>query len=662
MHWSIRNKLFLGFGITLTVLVIVGLIGFRGMSNTKRFADVDMVAAFNAADGAMESRINYLSGIWGILEAASDHNEMSQQEGIERIEGAKEGFSETMGMLKASGIVPPKVLTEIRENFDGMIGKGEEILKTGRATFDAMEELDGLVVNYVESGIASGMSAKDVHLVWSIAMAANDYASYGEEAIEEEFNTLVAELKRKSASPSWKAGNTDLLIDKGTALLNIAKNAAQLTDQFDGFAESLDERMEYVEEGDDGAFEGADAFAGRLVDELRDGAATALTVLTMAVVIGLVIGGVVALILTRMITTPVNKTVAMIRDLAEGEGDLTKRLDATSNDELGELSRWFNTFLDKLHDVISSVAHTTEQLATASGQLSASSEELSRNVVSQKEQTTQVATATDEMNSTAVAISENIHNAAESARTGATLAEEGGSAVQDTVAVIEQISNEVNTFAGSIRELGDSSKQIGEIVGVINDIADQTNLLALNAAIEAARAGEQGRGFAVVADEVRKLAERTTVATKEIADMITTIQRDTNGAVSAMDKSMDKVASGVEMANKAGESLKAVVENGALLGDMVSQVATAAEEQSATTEEIAQSVENISSIMTQSSTGIDQTAHACHELSRMADDLQSLVGRFKLDKGNGGFSSKVSSLPSENTSTTEEEPVKLKVV
>jgi methyl-accepting chemotaxis protein len=180
--------------------------------------------------------------------------------------------------------------------------------------------------------------------------------------------------------------------------------------------------------------------------------------------------------------------------------------------------------------------------------------------------------------------------------------------------------------------LSRNSEKIGNIVGVIDDVADQTNLLALNAAIEAARAGEQGRGFAVVADEVRKLAERTTASTKEIASMVKNIQEDTGKAVGSMEVSAKEVSSGVTLANQAGSSLQEIVHEAKGVQEMVQQIATAAEEQSAAAEEISSNVESIASVSKQNAAASEQTSAASQEISRLTDDLQSLVGKFKLNK------------------------------
>jgi methyl-accepting chemotaxis protein len=195
---------------------------------------------------------------------------------------------------------------------------------------------------------------------------------------------------------------------------------------------------------------------------------------------------------------------------------------------------------------------------------------------------------------------------------------------------MNRIAAVVNQSAQTVKALGKSSDQIGEIIGVIDDIADQTNLLALNAAIEAARAGEQGRGFAVVADEVRKLAERTTKATKEIAGMIKQIQGETTGAVSAMEEGTKEVEQGKELAEKAGVSLKEIVEVSQRVTDMVAQIAAASEEQSSASEQISKNVEAISAVTGETASGTQQIARAAEDLNRLTENLQQLVGRFKL--------------------------------
>jgi len=236
-----------------------------------------------------------------------------------------------------------------------------------------------------------------------------------------------------------------------------------------------------------------------------------------------------------------------------------------------------------------------------------------------------------EMSSTVVQISENSSKAAEAARKASETAREGGKVVEQTLAKMREIANSVGDTARKVEALGKSSDQIGQIIGVIDDIADQTNLLALNAAIEAARAGEQGRGFAVVADEVRKLAERTSKATKEIATMIQSIQQETKSAVVAMETGTKQVEAGVETTTQAGSSLHEIIQTAEQVGDMVTHIATAATEQSSATEEVNASIEQIAKIAAETAEGSQQAAKACHDLSSLALDLQNVVSQFKLE-------------------------------
>jgi methyl-accepting chemotaxis protein len=234
------------------------------------------------------------------------------------------------------------------------------------------------------------------------------------------------------------------------------------------------------------------------------------------------------------------------------------------------------------------------------------------------------------MAATSNGIAQNCNMAAESSRQGNDLATEGAVIVQETVDGMNRITERVKETAATLGKLGSRSDQIGEIVGTIEDIADQTNLLALNAAIEAARAGEQGRGFAVVADEVRALAERTTKATKEIAQMIRAIQNETKGAVASMEEGVTEVERGTIDAAKSGTALDSILNQINSISMEINQIATAAEEQTATTTEITSNIHMITEVVQMSASCSNEAAGAAKELLARAEELQSLVGRFSL--------------------------------
>jgi len=339
---------------------------------------------------------------------------------------------------------------------------------------------------------------------------------------------------------------------------------------------------------------------------------------------------VLSTLISRSIFHRLQHMIEQIRDVAEGEGDLTKRLPLDSNDEVAELARWFNVLMDRLHQVLCQVANSTQSLVTAGGEMSSSSRDQAEGAEAQKDQTAQVATAMQEMAATVQQVSENSNSAAEASQRAAGTAREGGKVVEETLSRMRAIADSVGDTAKKVQELGKRSEQIGQIVGVINDIADQTNLLALNAAIEAARAGEQGRGFAVVADEVRKLAERTTTATKEIADMIRSIQAETKSAVEAMQAGTQQVEMGVESTSQAGLSLHEIIQMTEQVGEMISHIATAATEQSSATEEVSGNIGKIAKIANSSASAAQQFSSALDDLSGLAQNLQQLVKQFKL--------------------------------
>lgn len=343
-------------------------------------------------------------------------------------------------------------------------------------------------------------------------------------------------------------------------------------------------------------------------------------------ILSIVVSGVIG----RSITRPLRSMVAMLMDIAEGEGDLTRRLKADSRDEIGEASRWFNMFMDKLHNIMSEVARNSLNLASAAAELHSASETIAVGADEVGAQVSTVASAGEEMSATSIDIAGNCLAAAKASQETNGLALDGSRVVMETVEAMNRIVARVRDSARTVEGLGERSEQIGAIVGTIEDIADQTNLLALNASIEAARAGEQGRGFAVVADEVRALAERTAKATSEIGTMIRQVQQETATAVSVMEEGVKEAEQGSAGAGKSGEALQKILDRIGGVTTQVNQIATAAEEQTATTAEISGNIGQISDIVQQSAKSAQDSAEASSEVSRLAESLRQMVGRFKL--------------------------------
>ncbi len=371
---------------------------------------------------------------------------------------------------------------------------------------------------------------------------------------------------------------------------------------------------------------------GVLAFLFKGNTAPATAMIGLSILSGMVIcGAAVTLYMVKTVRAPLNEAVETIKKVSGG--DLTQRMTVSSHDEIGAIGKRFNTLVEALHNLIGQVAESTNKISFASNTLDVTAKQMTVGIEEIVTQVGSVATASEEMSMTSDEIARNCTVAANSSEIANQSAMTGEGIIQGIVSAMNKIGERVKESATKIAHLGKRSEQIGEIAAIINDIADQTNLLALNAAIEAARAGEHGRGFAVVADEVRKLAERTAGATKDIGMTIKAMQSETKGAVSSMEEGVREVESGTEETEKSGNALKEILHQVNNLTSQINQIAVASEEQTATTSEITGNIQKISDVIGDASSNIQENSRASSQVAQLSVEMNKLMDMFTLRSG-----------------------------
>lgn len=670
----ISTKIIGAFACLFGVVVTIGVVGL--VSGNRLIAAIEYLGgpAWDTADGAMEGTIHIRTQMYHASRILSGQGDESDRSGL-RAAGSEANAAFTR-MVQA-GLVDPGTITryraaqqaydqtlvaamdaklrmdEAQARFDAhaehFVALGEVLERVGDAAVEELESAPDAPITW-EGGLADLWAAADGGMESSIGFLSQLYylARILGGADDQANRTGLAEsieMHRSAMDEMLETGRFDIpcpdpalgsgrlsdlyrqafsrhgeLLDQYLKAHGVLRSAAVAYEQS---SDRLAQIIESVEEEADAAVEGHQ-------ESIAATMALARSVMIGALVIGALFALTAGLLTVRGVVGPISSLTRRMQEIADGDGDLTVGVDESGRDEFAELGRCFNRFVSRIREVIREVAGASEDVAAAATQTTASTQAIAAGVDQQRARLGEVTAMMQEMTDTVSDIATRATRAAASSEQSGRAATDGGRTVEQTVTSMRSIRNSVESGANAIRELSVCADQIGTIIAMINDIADQTNLLALNAAIEAARAGEHGRGFAVVADEVRKLAERTTSSTEEVTRSIRQIQAKTADAVSEIDAGMRAVEGGVELATSAGESLRVIVGSAGDVAGMIGGIAAAAEEQNASvhgmTENILAVAESFNEVGEQSG----QSAQAMDALSRRAEQLRALVARFKV--------------------------------
>lgn len=626
---SVKTKLAVGFGLVLLLTLLIMLTGWTGLSGVISRGDkLGYIASLNDLTKDLRiARLDYemrrgeqgttaVSGLLGQLDSGLKiaRTLIEQPADIALIEdqlAAVETYKRAFEAMAQAGANRENARSKLGDTADNAVAKVAEVEKAllqgdSVSQFNSIVELSKLIQQarfQVRGYTYSGKVEAEQPALDAIDNALKKIASLNGQIGDQFSNNLEQASASLQAYRAAVSQFRDSQLASAAALKIMGAQGDILLDR----SKNLTMSQTVVRDTD---------------------AAHAKNLLLLATILALIFGLVAAWAITRQIILPLEQTLKVAERVASG--DLSHNLTSLRQDELGQLQRAMQSMTVGLRELIGGISDGVTQIASAAEQLSAVTEQTSAGVNSQKVETDQVATAMNEMAATVQEVARNAEEASEAAVAADQQAREGDKVVGEAIAQIERLATEVGNSTEAMGDLKRESDKIGSVLDVIKSVAQQTNLLALNAAIEAARAGEAGRGFAVVADEVRSLAQRTQKSTEEIEELIAGLQTGTQQVAAIMDNSRGLTDSSVELTRRAGSALASITRTVSTIQAMNSQIATAAEQQSAVAEEINRSVLNVRDISEQTAAASEETATSSTELARLGTHLQALVGRFRV--------------------------------
>nr|WP_017478209.1 methyl-accepting chemotaxis protein [Pseudomonas sp. PAMC 26793] len=626
---SVNRKLSIGFGLVLVLTLLITFTGWTGLSGVISRGDkLGYISSLNGLSkdlrlarldfemrrgeqgtGAVTDLITQLDS--GLKTAAELIEQPADKLVVEQQQDALGQYKKAFGAMVQAGLKREGARSKLGDTADNAVAKINEVEKSllqgdSVTLFNSVVDLSKLIQQarfQVRGYTYSGKVEAEQPALDAIDNALKKITDLSDQLPEQ----YRANLQEASVSLQAYRAAVSQYRDSQVATAAATKIMAEQGDILLDHSDKLTTSQTAVRDTD---------------------TAHAKNLLLLATALALAFGVLAAWAITRQIVIPLSQTLKVAERVAAG--DLSHNLISERRDELGQLQRSMQSMTVGLRELIGGISDGVTQIASAAEQLSAVTEQTSAGVNSQKVETDQVATAMNEMAATVQEVARNAEEASEAAVAADQQAREGDKVVGEAIAQIERLASEVGNSTEAMGHLKRESDKIGSVLDVIKSVAQQTNLLALNAAIEAARAGEAGRGFAVVADEVRSLAQRTQKSTEEIEELIVGLQSGTQQVATIMDNSRGLTDSSVELTRRAGNALENITRTVSAIQAMNQQIATAAEQQSAVAEEINRSVLNVRDVSEQTSAASEETAASSAELARLGVYLQSLVGRFKV--------------------------------